>query len=271
LERVILRKKEAVMSRAMPLYRPARNVESDIALRHAAASVRSRFEALTEASSRISPGRATVLALLVGAADPRACGGSAVLRPLWANEAVHRAWSLTRLLLRLDWRDAGGDPFLASFERRIAEDLARGYRELHITSDAALQPCSQVLQDTVINLVELLSPSANRIRVCTAIDPVVLAEFKRRALVLLGSELVTNALTHAFNGRTGGRIHVTLQALTGGNARLIVADDGCGMKEHGMQPRSIAHDLADLLASDLDRRAGPNGGTCAQVVFACRS
>jgi two-component sensor histidine kinase len=258
------------MSHVMPLQRPVSDLEAGMASLRAAASVRSRFEALTEASRHISSGRATVLGLLVGAADPRACGGSAVLRPLWANEAMHRAWSLTRLLLRLDQWDSGGDPFLASLEHRIAEELARGYGALHIEADTAMRPCSQTLRDIAINLVELLSPATGRIRLCTAIDPVVLSEFKRRALVLLGSELVTNALMHAFHGRARGTISVTLQAVTGGYARLIVADDGCGMKQHAAQARPIVHDLADLLESDLDRRAGPNGGTYVQVVFACR-
>jgi two-component sensor histidine kinase len=144
-----------------------------------------------------------------------------VLRPLWANEAMHRAWSLTRLLLRLDdlrldERDSGGDPFLASLEHRIAEELARGYAALQIDADTAMRPCSRPLRDIAIDLVELFSPAASRIRLCTAIDHVVLSEFKRRALVLLGSELVTNALMHAFHGRTLGRISVTLQALSGG-------------------------------------------------------
>lgn len=267
----ILRKKGVEMSRAMPLHRPASDIEVGMAPLCASVSVPSRFEVLAEASRHISSDRATVLGLLVGAADPRVCGGSAVLRPLWANEAMHRAWSLARLLLRLDQWDAAGDPFDVSLERRIAEELARGYGQLQIRAEAATQPCSQILQNIVINLVELFSPATSRIRLRTEIDTVVLSEFKRRALVLLGSELVTNALMHAFDGQTGGEISVMLEALTGGHARLVVVDDGCGVKEHSIQARHpIVHDLADLLESDLDRRACPNGGTCVQLVFACR-
>jgi hypothetical protein len=256
------------MSHLTSLHCSGRDVAADVGPFRASASMRSRFEALTQASRRISPGRAKVLGLLVGAADPRACGGSAVLRPLWANEAMHRAWSQARLLLRLDQWDAGNDPFGASLDLRIAEELVQSYRKLHIRADTAMQPCSQVLRDVVTNVVELFCPAASRIRLRTVIDPVVLAEFKRRALVLLASELVTNALMHAFEGRTGGEVNVVLQVLAAGYARLVVTDDGGGMRNRVEQRRHpVLHDLADLLESDLDRRAGPTGGTCTQVVF----
>jgi signal transduction histidine kinase len=256
------------MGRATSLGWSVYETELGVAPLCASLSVRSRLEALAEASRRISPARAKVLGLLVGAADPKACGGSAALRPLWADEAMHRAWSLTRLLLRLDQWGTGDDPFDANLERQLAEELARSYGELHIRADSAMQPCSQILRDIVTDLVELFSPAAKRIQLRTTIEPVMLGEFRRRALVLLASELVTNALMHAFVGQTSGEVNVTLQALTGGYVRLMVKDDGCGMR--GVQARhAIVHDLADLLESDLDRRAAPNDGTRVQVIFAC--
>jgi two-component sensor histidine kinase len=193
-----------------------------------------------------------------------------VLQPLWANEAMHRAWSFSRLLLRLDQGDVGEDPFSRILEERIAEKLAQAYGELRIRADVAMQPCSQILQNVVINLVGLFSP-ARRILLRTAIDPLVLSEFKRRALVLLGSELVMNALAHAFNEPTGGEIKVMLEVSTGGSARLVVSDDGCGMNVQAMGVCCpIASDLADLLETDLDRRPGPNGGSSVEAAFSWR-
>jgi len=46
---------------------------------------------------------------------------------------------------------------------------------------------------------------------------------------LILNELITNALTHAFAGRSRGRICVSLQRVDGGRHRLVVADDGIGV------------------------------------------
>ena len=45
------------------------------------------------------------------------------------------------------------------------------------------------------------------------------------------SEVMTNALQHAFVGRRHGHVHATLGAATGGELRLAVADDGVGLPE----------------------------------------
>ena len=55
-------------------------------------------------------------------------------------------------------------------------------------------------------------------------------------LGLLLSEFVTNALQHAFVGRTHGVIQVRFQVLSGGGARMTVEDDGCGLPEGSNWP-----------------------------------
>ena len=49
------------------------------------------------------------------------------------------------------------------------------------------------------------------VRIDTDIERMALSADKRRALVLTASELVVNALTHAFRGGSGGRIGVSLR------------------------------------------------------------
>ncbi len=222
---------------------------------------------------RLSPGRAELLGLLVAAADPRVYGGCAVLRPLWANEAMHRAWTMARLALRLDACDGGsGGALGAQIECRVAEALACSYAALEIRHDPAVLPCSELLRELVSNLVELFGPIAGRVQLQTAIARVALPAFKRRALLLAASELVVNAITHAFHGRAGGEIIVTLESLGRGHARLAVADNGSGVAATAAAAgagASILCDLANLLESTLVYRSAPGGGAWAQIAFPC--
>jgi two-component sensor histidine kinase len=90
------------------------------------------------------------------------------------------------------------------------------------------------------------------------------------SLSLIVAELVTNSLKHAFNGRTGGLIAVTV---AGGNGvyTLSVADDGPGLppdfgKATGSSLgqgilQSLAHQLHGKLVFD------PGPGTVAKVIF----
>jgi PAS domain S-box-containing protein len=86
-------------------------------------------------------------------------------------------------------------------------------------------------------------------------------------LGLLVSELLTNALQHAFAGRESGHVEVRLVRAADGRLELTVADDGIGMPDGLDWPghaRSIAAQTARASASDgeLDTRgSGDRHGT----------
>jgi len=87
------------------------------------------------------------------------------------------------------------------------------------------------------------------------IQPLSLAGEGRRALLLAASELMVNALRHAFIDRQTGIIHIRLdhdEACR--EAALFVADDGVGpggLSRGGGQGCSIVRDLADVLDGDV--------------------
>jgi PAS domain S-box-containing protein len=97
-------------------------------------------------------------------------------------------------------------------------------------------------------------------------------------LGLLLSELLTNALQHAFEGRETGRITVSLDQLEDGRLRLSVADDGIGLPQGMDWPRqasSIAAQTARASASEgsLDTRGSGQrhgigvGGSIVQALL----
>ncbi|MDO1558397.1 ATP-binding protein [Brevundimonas sp. 2R-24] len=81
------------------------------------------------------------------------------------------------------------------------------------------------------------------------------------ALALVLHELVSNAVEHAFKGRNGGEVRITLRG-EGENLSLFVADDGAGFgdpaasKEGLNLARGIVEHLGGVLQIDSRRGAG---------------
>ena len=193
-----------------------------------------------------------------------------MLQPLWAEEAMHRAYSLIRLTLALDWRAPArrNDTVTARAEQGIAQAVAACYRSLRISEDEEPLPCSDALRTIVCSLVELFGLAAGHILLDTSIERLTLPAFKRRALVSAASELVINALRHGFPGRSSGRIAVRLCRAGLSDAKLSIADDGRGLAiSRCRRPRGIAFDLAALLESGLIYWEVAGGGTLAEISF----
>jgi two-component sensor histidine kinase len=230
----------------------------------------SRFEMMAARSAAMSPRLGQMLGVLLDAARPSHCGGRAVLRPLWAEEAMHRACNMLVLVMQLH-QMAGVRPednVALRLDRGVAGDLAALFRTLEIRKEGEEVPCSCVLRGVIRNLVALFASGAGPVVIRTDIEPLSLPAYKRRALVLAASELVINALRHGFAGGCGGLIQVTLRAFGTAHACLTVVDDGVGFHESRLSgQRGIASDLADLLEADLVYRRLGIAGTNAEIVF----
>lgn len=80
-------------------------------------------------------------------------------------------------------------------------------------------------------------------------------------LGLILSEVLTNALKYAFEGRVEGLVAITVHETTDGGIRLRIADDGVGVPEgarSGLGTR-IVRELAGALGARLDTETGPSG------------
>ena len=220
------------------------------------------------ASKQLSPERSEILRLLLNAADPSTSGGRPVLRPLWANEAMHRAYNLVSLTFLLDRHIPMYSHVACELEGKNAMALAQSYRALEITNDADIVCCSDLLRTTTLGLVELFGPAIGNISTTVALERIFLPAFKRRALTLACSELVINSLRHAFAEHSDGLITVLLTTPDKWRARLTVTDNGRGISS-GMHDASggIATDLAHLLKGTLEYRRSQGGCTIAEIDF----
>lgn len=230
----------------------------------------SKVAQMVIASKHLSTERACLLATVLRAVDPAASGGRAVLRPLWANEAMHRAYNLVMLTRLLDRRipQLECTSIANNLEHNNALALADAYAALEIVDDAALVACSDLLRITSRSLVELFGPAIGNIAVTTSLPRLSLPAFKRRALILACSELLINSLRHAFLERTYGSIVVALTGIDRRRLRLAVADDGVGISLSRTNDRlGITADLALLLEGELGYRNSESGGTIAEISF----
>jgi two-component sensor histidine kinase len=229
---------------------------------------RSRFERLAQLAQGLPTEPGDLLGALLTGTLPVNHRGCEVLRPLWAEEAVHRAYTLMRLVDLRNRRGHHADraAMIIRLEDAIARDLAIQFRELEAGRERDVMPCSAVLRGVVTGLGTLFGCPAD-IVLTTEIEELLLPAYKRRALVLATAELVGNALLHAFPGRESGRIDVGLTVHDVELVRLRVADDGVGFA--GASPNlecGVAAGLADLLETGFGYKRTA-GRTIAEIVF----
>lgn len=109
--------------------------------------------------------------------------------------------------------------------------------------------------------------------VCLVRSPeVVLPPDRAIPVGLIVTELVSNALEHAFQGQSRGTIRVDVRPLEGGLVEITVEDDGAGLppqfdpaKSHSLGLR-LVRNLADQIGGRFEMFA--RDGTVARLTFA---
>jgi PAS domain S-box-containing protein len=113
------------------------------------------------------------------------------------------------------------------YDELFSASLGRGQREV-IPTGAYLSRIA-----TVIGGLQ----GRSAVRVNLDFEDIDLPVDKAARLGLLLSELLTNSLEHAFEGRDSGFVDVSLKRLGNGGVRLRVEDDGIGLPEGSDWPR----------------------------------
>jgi PAS domain S-box-containing protein len=147
--------------------------------------------------------------------------------------------------------------------RELSETAAR-VRAIAVVQDAAGKPeahqradMQRVLQRLTATLISQRRPSDARIEVDVKGQGPTLAMDRAIPCGLLASELVANAVEHAFRGRSAGKLVVSYARLPEGSLRLEVRDDGVGMPPERWPQDSglglaLARSLALQLGGELD-------------------
>ena len=228
----------------------------------------STIEVMAASAQRISPTRAKILGLMLGAACPVAGGDRGVLASLWTEEAMHRAYHTIRLVMLLDlYTEPPPTRRGLELEYHLASRLADLWRSLDISHDQESLPCSELLREIACNLTELFGSTPLHEKAQIHVERLSLPAHKRRALVLAATNLLMQGLCCALTGRSSGPIEVTLELGSPSSARLGVAydRDRSGGQLH---PRGDAiNGLADLLEGELTYRRKPGRHIGAEIEF----
>ncbi len=181
--------------------------------------------------------------------------------PLWRTDAIHRARNLAQMTSAL--AAVAQHPtrhWLPDDVVSQARCLARAYQELGAEcGQADLVPCAALLGEVATRLTQIFG-RARGIGVSLDIDPVYLAPDRRRALILMCSEMMINALKYGYLARAGGLILIALKDEVGGIA-LSVEDDGDGavVGYCGGHGGSLLEQLSGVCGAELTRTTGGKG------------
>jgi PAS domain S-box-containing protein len=150
--------------------------------------------------------------------------------------------------------------------------MAMVHEKLYQSGDLARVDFADYTQELLNYLWRAHGDMAAGIRLTLDLAPVMLAVNAAVPCGLILNELVSNALKHAFNPHTGGKVSVSLRLAADGRVRLIVGDDGAGLPPDFVwqKARTLGLRLVQMLAGQLHASVdvGSDGGTEFTITFA---
>jgi len=150
--------------------------------------------------------------------------------------------------------------------------IALIHEKLYQSKNYAAVQFADYARSLAANVFHTLGVSRSGVSLELAIDPIPLSIDRAIPCGLLINELITNALKHAFPGRRGGVIRVSL-ARTGDELQLEVRDDGVGLGDawEASEVQSMGMQLVVTLTEQLRGRltVSGRGGAAFQIAFPC--
>ncbi len=181
------------------------------------------------------------------------------------KEIHHRVKNNLQMIVSLLNLQAGksGDPkILDTIDviRRRVYSMAVLHEKLYGSPDLSGIRFDDYIR-SLVNDLPSGSPEGAPVRLSLRLEPVVLNFGLAVPCGLILNEAVTNAVKHAFAGRTEGRIEITLKKARDGSVRLSVADDGVGLPP-GFDPAastSLGFKIIMILLEQLGGALKMNG------------
>jgi two-component sensor histidine kinase/CHASE3 domain sensor protein len=182
-----------------------------------------------------------------------------------ASHRIGNSLATVSSLLGLQLLRSNSDDVRLALEsaRSRVHAIAAAHRRLRLGHDMETASTDDFLQAVLEDLASTIS-SADNIALSGNIAPIVISARDATTLGILLSELVTNAIKHAFPERSGGVIEVQLGRLDG-VPTLIVSDDGHGPSlstspGEGGLGSVIIKQLASQFGGTPSYEARPEGG-----------
>ena len=183
------------------------------------------------------------------------------------SEIQHRVknhLSMILGLIRLETReDGGGD--LGDLSRRI-ESLQLLYEEMNAAQASSNEDRIQLgsYLGRVANAIAHLDGRAG-VRMNVLVEPLMVQTETAVRIGLIISEVLTNAMQHAFDGQNSGLVELRVTRTDAGGMRAIISDDGVGLPDDLDWPEGsglggrIVKGLAEGLGATLNVTRGAVG------------
>ncbi|HYI42657.1 MAG TPA: histidine kinase dimerization/phosphoacceptor domain -containing protein [Sphingomicrobium sp.] len=141
--------------------------------------------------------------------------------------------------------------------------LASVYEALLLPeADARRVDVAQLIQ-SLATALSTTSPQGDEVKITTDCDQALLGVSHAVPVGLIVNEAITNALKHAFEGRTSGRVDISLRK-SGPQCVLVVSDDGCGF-DGPVRAGSLGMRLMKSLARQVGGRISVDGASGTTV------
>ena len=131
--------------------------------------------------------------------------------------------------------------------RARVQAIASAHRKLRLGADFATVKVDEVLNAVLEDISAGLSP-ADQIRIKSQVEPLEINARDAVSLGVLTSELVMNAVKHAFSPGEPGEVNVTLASGAGAGPFLEVVDDGVGFDEQHTKDGGLGARIIDMVA-----------------------
>ncbi|MEN3793446.1 PAS domain-containing protein [Fulvimarina sp. MAC3] len=171
-------------------------------------------------------------------------------------------------MIRMQARVKTSEESFSALARRI-ESLQLLYQEMTDAGVGSSQSETVPLGAYVSRIASTIGHLDGRrsVRVNVDCDAITLKVDRAARIGLLFSELLTNALKHAFEGRQEGLVEARLKMLSSGVIRLTVVDDGVGLGEDQAwpynskkPPRELDRESMQKAVDDTQKKADAEKG-----------
>jgi len=177
-------------------------------------------------------------------------------------------------LLYLQAVKAGEGPAAVMLQDSLnrVRSMAMVHEQLYGSHDLARIDLSEYLRRLSASLLDSYAPQSGQVQVEVDVQDISLAVDQAIPCGLIVTELVSNALRHAFPQGQGGRIYIHCADDGDGRYRVEVSDDGVGLPERPLYAGSdtLGLELVDMLVEQLHghMEVERNQGTRFRITFA---
>ncbi len=187
------------------------------------------------------------------------------------NHRIGNSLATVSSLLALQMMRSKSDEVRDALEaaRQRVHAIASAHRRLRLGDDLE-SACAEEFLSSVIEDIVKTQTDNGRIAIRGEIEPLTMSARDATTVGILASELITNALKHAFPDGRRGSVLVSLFRDSDGIPTLRISDDGIGMQmdqgegEKGLGS-AIVRQLSGPFGAEPHYVNGSNGGLCVSI------